>query len=101
MAGGNFRVVACPRCERRRIVEAARKTATCPGCGRSVNLARARPLFESDSIEDAQAFLGAAAAKAAGAPPPRGALRSEAAPPREHEHVLRSIAASVGAASVR
>lgn len=98
---GRYHVVACTRCQRRRLVEAGRKSTTCPGCGRPVDLARARPLFESDSLEQARDFLGASAAKAEGASVPRGTLKGESAPRGEHERVLGSIAASVGAASGR
>jgi hypothetical protein len=98
---GKYLVVACPRCDRRRVVEAGRKSTTCPGCGRSIDLTHARALVESPSVEDAQTFLGAAAAKAAGESLPRGPLKGEAGPGAEHERVLRSIAASVGGASGR
>lgn len=99
--GGRYNVVACLRCTRRRLVEAGRKSATCTGCGASIDLARARALFESNSQEEAQAFLGAAAAKAEGHAPPRASVEGAGGLRGERERVLGAIASSVGAASGR
>lgn len=64
--GVRFAVVACPRCGGRRVVEEGRKTAQCPRCANRIDLARARPQFTADSVEEARAFIGESASRAAG-----------------------------------
>ncbi|MDQ1371668.1 MAG: hypothetical protein QG582_582 [Candidatus Thermoplasmatota archaeon] len=43
-----YAVIICPKCGKAKGVEAERKTSTCP-CGRTIVLARAKFLFESNS----------------------------------------------------
>lgn len=92
-------VIACPRCRKAKVVEVARKTTTCPSCGRTLELRdlRGQP---ADTLDEAQAIAGLTNARLAGRE--REFVTAIVAPaPRDAKHDDRWSAAAAAARSAR
>ncbi|HWH07812.1 MAG TPA: hypothetical protein VNX21_01345 [Candidatus Thermoplasmatota archaeon] len=94
-----FQVVACPRCRRAKVVDAARKTTQCGSCGRPLELAHLRPFAASADPEEARHAAGILNARLAGREGEYAAALVAAPRASRHDDAFDAAAASSRRAS--
>lgn len=61
-----FAVIACPRCRRAKVIDAGKKTTTCPACMRILEVAHLRVHHHAPDAEEARRAAGILNARLAG-----------------------------------